>query len=133
MNPAALVAGALLSADLDARLAEALPWVLRRHADLDWSWLVSRAKLHDLQNRLGFLVSVGRRAAHALGDVRAADLLASAERLLERSRLDRDDALSAVGMTEAERRWLHVNRPAEAARWRVLSRLEPGSALDASD
>ena len=131
MNPAALVVGALLSLDLDARLAEALPWVLRRHADLDWAWLVSQAKLHDLQNRLGFLVTLARRTADALGDVAAVGRLAAAERLLERSRLDRDDPLSMVRMTGAEVRWIQAHRPADAARWRVLSRLDADALLDA--
>src|SRR3989440_12238032 len=44
-NPAAVVLEALLQKDLETRLAEALPWVLLSYPDLDWSWLVRRAKL----------------------------------------------------------------------------------------
>ena len=65
-NPAALLFAALKMRDLERRLSEALPWVVWRYSDLDWEWLVREAKLHDLQNRLGFVVdpcSAGRRAA----------------------------------------------------------------------
>ena len=133
MNPANLVLGALLSPELDARLAEALPWVLAKHPDLDWSWLVSRAKQHDLQNRLGFLVGLARTTSETDGRSSAAALLGKWERVLERSRLDRDDPVSAVPMTEAERRWLRANRLLEAARWRVLSQLRPAKPLNAAD
>ena len=36
-------------------------------------------------------------------------------------------------MTDAERRWLRANRSALAARWRVLSRLEPEITANASN
>jgi len=36
-NPAAVVFAALVQQDLEARLAEALPWVLLTYPDLDWS------------------------------------------------------------------------------------------------
>jgi CheY-like chemotaxis protein len=40
--------------ELESRLTEALPWLVLRHAlDLNWEWLVERAKVHDAQNRLG--------------------------------------------------------------------------------
>jgi hypothetical protein len=62
-NPAAVVLEALLQKNLEVRLAEALPWVLLTYPDLDWSWLVRHAKLHDVQNRLGFLVAVAKNLA----------------------------------------------------------------------
>lgn len=129
VNPAALVAGALLSSELDARLTEALPWVLARYPDLDWGWLVSQAKLHDLQNRLGYLVALARRRV----DERQALRLRDVEQRLGRSRLDRDDPLSAGELTNAERRWLLQHRPPEAAWWRVLTRLEPELTARAAD
>jgi hypothetical protein len=40
-------------------LCEALPWVARHYAaEVDWEWLVRQAKLHDFQNRLGFLLEL---------------------------------------------------------------------------
>jgi len=48
-----LISEALLSAlsarDLDSRLVEALPWVLLNYPELDWQWLMSAARAHDLQ------------------------------------------------------------------------------------
>ena len=62
-NPGEVLLTALSQGDLEARLTEALPWLLLRYWNLDSDWLVSRAKPHDLQNRLGFVVSLARRVA----------------------------------------------------------------------
>ena len=36
-----------------------LPWVARQYAaKVEWEWLVQQAKLHDFQNRLGFLLEL---------------------------------------------------------------------------
>ena len=51
---------------VEARLVEALPWVLLRFPNVDWPWLVHHAKQHDLQNRLGFVVTIARGACRAL-------------------------------------------------------------------
>lgn len=37
---------------------EALVWVAVKDADLDWDWVFRDAKVEDLQNRLGFLVTL---------------------------------------------------------------------------
>ena len=70
-NPAAVVLTALRAPLVPARVTEALPWVLMRYVDLDWQWLMRAAKMHDLQNKLGFLTSVARRLAHH-GDLQCA-------------------------------------------------------------
>src|ERR1022692_2341414 len=58
-TPGSLLLQALRQPDLDARVCEALPWVARQYAaDVDWEWLVRHAKLHDFQNRLGFLLEL---------------------------------------------------------------------------
>ncbi len=55
-NPAEVVLSAVVKRDLDARLVEALPWVLSAYTDLNWEWLRDRVKLKNAQNRLGYLV-----------------------------------------------------------------------------
>jgi len=80
-----VVLSALASADLDTRLAEALPWVLLEHPDLRWQWLVRAAKVNDLQNKLGFVTNVARRVAEMLGRNDTAKLLGDQEKTLERS------------------------------------------------
>ena len=117
LNPAYVVVGALLSPELDSRLAEGLAWLLGRYPDLDWNWLLPRVKQNDLQNRLGFLVELAGTTLKSKGDSHAETLLNWRD-VLEKSRLDRDEPLSAVKMTNAERRWLFERRPSEATRWR---------------
>jgi transcriptional regulator with XRE-family HTH domain len=124
-NPAEVVFSALGNVELDTRLAEALPWVLMEHADLDWQWLARSAKVNDLQNKLGFVTSVARRLAEKLGRSDTAKLLRDQETALERSRLAREDTLCHDSLTQAERRWLRSNRSEEAKHWNLLTDLSP--------
>jgi transcriptional regulator with XRE-family HTH domain len=124
VNPARVVAEALSEENLDARVTEALPWVLLQYAELDWDWLVSHAKLRNVQNRLGFLVGVSGELAQSRPERAAAAVrLKEAERDLERARLAAETTLSRETMPQAERAWLRANRPPLARHWNVLSSL----------
>jgi transcriptional regulator with XRE-family HTH domain len=122
MNPAEVLLRSLKTANLDARVVEALVWVALTYANLDWDWLVRQAKVEDLQNRLGFLVTLARQLAEQRGNAEASTRLARAEHALEYSRLQREDAFR-LSMTEAERKWLRQHRSPEATRWNVLTNL----------
>lgn len=124
-NPAEVVLSALKTKNLDTRLAEALPWVLLEHPELDWQWLISAAKVNDLQNKLGFLTNVARRLAEKLGKNETATLLSAQESALERSRLVQEETLCNDSLTQAERRWLKSNRSDEAKHWNLLTDLSP--------
>jgi hypothetical protein len=78
-NPADLLVVALMRPDLDSRVTETLPWLVWRFADLDWQWVVAKAKALDLQNRLGFVVTVGRQLAERKSDSVAAEKLRKVE------------------------------------------------------
>jgi transcriptional regulator with XRE-family HTH domain len=130
LNPAELVLRTLRSRDVNARVVEALPWVLVRYPTLDWRWLLREAKAGDLQNRLGYLVTLARQLAERKGDSETTQELGARERELEASRLQREDAFRA-SMTEAERRWLREHRPAEAAHWNLLTNLTASTLADA--
>src|ERR1039457_5179718 len=66
-TPGSLLLQALRQPDLDARVCEALPWVPPRSApDVDREWLVRHAKLHDFQNRLGFLLELAGTGTEAI-------------------------------------------------------------------
>lgn len=123
-NPAQALFLALQRHDLDSRLVEALPWVALRHADLDWDWLVERAKAADLQNQLGFVVTVARKLAARAGGNAAARLLDPPLRRLERARLAREDTLLRRRLSDAERRWLRQHRTPDARHWNLLSDLK---------
>src|SRR5688572_22160250 len=123
-NPAAVVLEALLQPDLEVRLSEALPWVLLAFPDLDWRWLVDRSKLHDVQNRLGFVVALAKAVAARHADLsHVAARLAAPEQRLERARLAREDTLGRESMPSAERRWLAENRSPAARHWNMLTSL----------
>lgn len=121
-NPAAVLLSALQSERLEPRAAEALPWLVLTFPDLDWEWLVPRVKALDLQNRLGFVVTLARQLAERMNAARVS-VLREREALLDRSRLVREDVFGRTTMTETEKRWLRTNRPPEASHWNVLSRL----------
>lgn len=124
-NPAEVLLSALSKDNLDSRLVEALPWVVLKYPDLDWDWLTRSARANDLQNRLGYVLSVGRRLAELTGDYDKATKLGRAESGLERSRLVREDTLCHESMTKVEKKWLRKNRSAEARHWRLLTDLSP--------
>ena len=111
--------------NLDVRLVEALPWILLRFPDLNWQWLVTSAKLHDLQNKLGFITTLARRIAENQGDDDKARFLEHCESELERGLLAREGTLCHESMTPAERRWLREHRTRDARRWRLLTDLSP--------
>jgi hypothetical protein len=119
-NPAALLIQALVQRDLEVRLTEALPWVLCKYPDLEWSWLADQVKLNDVQNRLGFLVGVAKDVAKSTRNS-AFERLSAAVATLERSRLAREDTLCRDSMPEAERRWLKANRSPLAEHWNLLT------------
>jgi transcriptional regulator with XRE-family HTH domain len=131
VNPMEVLLGALLADDVDARVVEGLPWLLLRYPDVNWDRLVTYAKQHDAQNRLGFLVALASRVAAAKGDTAAAELLEQREQGLQRSLLQHDDAFSRTSLTQAERRWLAANRSPEGKRWNMLATLNADRLLDA--
>jgi transcriptional regulator with XRE-family HTH domain len=124
-NPAEVLVSALLPETVEARLVEALPWLVTKFPALDWDWVVSQAKLHDVQNRLGFVVTLAKRLAQMRGESNTAEALGKLESVLERARLQREDAFGAL--TEAERRWLQTNRSPEAKQWNLLTSLNAES------
>jgi transcriptional regulator with XRE-family HTH domain len=123
-NPAEVVLTAVVKRDLDTRLVEALPWVLNAYTDLNWEWLRDRAKLHNAQNRLGYLVHLATQTARAVpGHAGAAQVLSRWESDLEEARLAREGTLCRDSMPERERAWLRTNRPEAAAYWGLLTSL----------
>ena len=124
-NPVEVLLAALSAHDLNSRLTEALPWILLRYPDLDWQSLVKEVKVRDLQNRLGFVVSVARRLAEQEGDEAKAKSLRSKESALARSRLLLEDTLCHDSLTKAERKWLDTARSDDARYWRLLTDLKP--------
>jgi len=121
-NPTAVVLRAVTLDTVPARVVEALPWVLVRFADMDWSWLVDHVKLANCQNRLGYLVHLSRELASRSANVDAVSRLEAVERQLSDARLLKVDAFRR-DLTDAERRYLTENRPAEAVYWNLLTRL----------
>lgn len=124
-NPADVLLSALKASQRDARLMEAMPWLVLKFHEIDWSALIATAKLYDLQNRLGFVTNVAMGMAHLHGKAGAAKKLGHTETLLRRSRLDHEDTLCNEKMTNAERRWLATNRTDEAKYWHMLTSLSP--------
>jgi transcriptional regulator with XRE-family HTH domain len=123
-NPAAVVLSAVVQRDLDTRLVEALPWVLSTYSDLNWAWLRDRTKLHNAQNRLGYLVHLANQTARPAGEHQNVDRVLSSWRdELEEARLAGEGTLCRDSMPAAERAWLRANRPDVAAHWNLLTSL----------
>jgi transcriptional regulator with XRE-family HTH domain len=126
-NPAEVLLEALKQDNLEPRVAEALPWLLLQYWDMDQTWLVRQAKLNDLQNRLGFVTSLAKEVSKRPtpvdeNRVRALEHLG---KLLEESRLVREDTFVKRVNTEVEREWLRKNRSDEAKHWNLLTNWRP--------
>ena len=67
-NPDEVLLTALGQDRLEARVAEALPWVAMRYSHGGSKWLVEQARKFNLQNRLGFVVSLALSVAERLSD-----------------------------------------------------------------
>jgi transcriptional regulator with XRE-family HTH domain len=124
MNPASVLLQALRQPCLEPRLAMALPWVAYEYSNLDWNWLVQRAKSCDLQNRLGFVVTLARRLAERHNHLDRAVKLARVEASLEHARLVREDTFCRDSLTNAERRWFRDRRPDDAKHWNLLTNVD---------
>jgi transcriptional regulator with XRE-family HTH domain len=118
-NPAEYLLTALGQRNLEARVAEGLPWLVLRYPDMPLEWLVREARARNLQNRLGFVVTLGRRAS-------LRDDLKPLEEALADSRLEKEDSFCKV-LNDAERRWLRQHSSEEAKQWHLLSDLQPSA------
>jgi hypothetical protein len=119
-NPSEVLLTALAQKSLDARVAEALPWVAIKYAQPD-PWLVENARRFNLQNKLGFVVTLARRLAEKQSnDVRSREL-SRLENALDDSRLAKEDVFYRPLRTESEGDWLRKNRTKEAAHWNLLT------------
>ncbi len=122
-NPSEFLLTALYQPSLDARVATALPWVALQFATPD-SWLVENARKFNLQNRLGFVVTLAKRIAERRNHARLRDL-GQLEHTLDESRLVKEDFLPRPPRTESEKEWLRTNRTEDAAHWNMLTRMKP--------
>jgi transcriptional regulator with XRE-family HTH domain len=115
-SPGSLLLSVLANPDVDSRVVEALPWLVRRYVDqLDLGWLVRQAKLQNLQNRLGFALQVA--------EVETTELSAAVH-ALERARLLQEATLCWDSMPAATREWMRTNRTPLAEHWNVLTSLQ---------
>jgi len=123
-NPAQLLVLALSESTLDRRVAEALPWLVLRYWKMNWDWVRREAKLRDLQNRLGFTLSLAQELAQK-DSPEAARCLSAVEQGLRRSLLAMEDTYCNDRMTQSERNWLRQESSKEAVSWNLLSDLRP--------
>jgi transcriptional regulator with XRE-family HTH domain len=126
-NPGEVLLAALAQDNLEARVFEALPWLVLRYWDMDADWLVEQAKVHDLQNRLGFVVTLARKAGRrgSPADSPRDAALEELECWLRHSLLAREEPLDKQRLSSAEHRWLRKYRSKEARAWRLLTNWRP--------
>jgi transcriptional regulator with XRE-family HTH domain len=123
-HPSEVLLTALTQKALDARVAEALPWVVMKYAQPD-SWLVGNARRFNLQNRLGFVASLARQVSELRRDATRSAELRQLETMLDDSRLAKEDVFYRPPRTESEREWLRKNRTEDAVHWNLLTDMRP--------
>jgi hypothetical protein len=110
----------------DARVAEALPWLLLQYgamSDTCKKWMVEQARLQSLTNRLGFTVTLAKQVAERKGETTcdAYRALVQLEQELFRSRLVGPDTFSQSHLSRRQREWMETARPEAAKQWNLLT------------
>ena len=124
-HPAEVLLAGLAFDDLEPRLVEALPWLLLRHEGLDVETVVAAAKARDLQNRLGFMVTLARQVAERRKEFETRlPELRRLEEVLEPSRLAREEPFGQGHPHDRLREWLRRNRSDAAKHWNLLTDLK---------
>ncbi len=114
--PDAFLLSVLTQPNADARVVEALPWVVGTFAPrMDFSWLVHQAKLRNLQNQMGFLLR--------LSGSQNPELTAAAD-ALEEARLLEEATLCWNSMPTATRSWMRKRRSPLAKHWNLVTTLQ---------
>jgi transcriptional regulator with XRE-family HTH domain len=122
VHPADLLMTGLAQPEVEPRVMEGLFWLLTRYWQMDRAWLVNVAKLHALQNKLGFaaetVLDAGRQHAWAgaMEQLRAALLPA---------RLVEENTLSQRLLLSGEKQWVEQNRAPAALTWNLLTDFKP--------
>ncbi|HEX8817322.1 MAG TPA: helix-turn-helix transcriptional regulator [Terriglobales bacterium] len=128
-NPVQVLLDSLGQETLEARVAEALPWLLTNFGSMseaNLTWLVEQARLRNLTNRLGFVVTLAKEVLARKGET-ASDCyncLSALETKLSESRLDKEDTL-CQSLSAKEQQWLRENRPQTAEFWHLLTDWRP--------
>jgi len=120
-NPAFVLLTALAADNLEPRAFEALPWLALRYPDMDGEWLARNAKVFDLQNRLGFVVTLARGFAEKRLDDSRMHALQNLAASLENSRLAREDRLPDVAGSKFAYETTKARRSQEAEYWNLVT------------
>ncbi len=129
-NPAEVLLAALGKDNLEARVAEALPWLLLQYGAMSEEckeWMVKQARLLGLTNRLGFTVTLAKQVAERKGET-SSDVyqaLAQLERELFRTRLAEPDTFCQGHLSQRQREWMENARPEAARQWNLLTNWQP--------
>jgi transcriptional regulator with XRE-family HTH domain len=119
-HPFEVLLTVLAHENLDGRVAEALPWLAMKYAQLD-PWLLENARKFSLQNKLGFVVTMARQLAEKRNNDARSKELRQLENALDDSRLAKEDVFYRPLRTESEGEWLRQNRTEDAVHWNLLT------------
>jgi DNA-binding XRE family transcriptional regulator len=129
-NPAEVLLVALGKDNLEARVAEALPWLLLQYgamSEVCKEWMVEQARLRGLTNRLGFTVTLAKQVAERKGETTSAayQALVQLEKELLRGRLAEPNTFCQDHLSQRQREWLENARPEAAKQWNLLTNWRP--------
>lgn len=129
-NPAEVLLAALSKDNLDARVVEGLPWLLLHYGAMSQdckTWLVERARLLNLTNRLGFAVTLAKQVAERKSETTsdAYQSLVQLEQELLPGRLAGPDTFCNNQLSPRQREWMETARPEAARQWNLLTNWKP--------
>ena len=122
VHPADLLMTGLAQAEVEPRAMEGLFWLLTRYWQMDRVWLVNVAKLHGLQNKLGFAAETVLNAGRQHAWAGAMEQLRTA---LLPARLVAESTLCQRTLLSGEKQWVEQNRAPAALTWKLLTDFKP--------
>lgn len=124
-DPSSLLLTALRQPVLARNVAEALPWVALSY-EVEISDILIRARIHDLQNRLGYVLTLARKVAERQKDFIGRRKALSEMRMnLLPARLAREDSLCLGQAGSEEQEAARNSRPDFAVFWNMLDDFTP--------
>jgi hypothetical protein len=123
-TPARFLAHVLDLPKVEARVVDALPWLVYAFPLMEWDWLIREMMLRGRQNRLGFLVDLAIELAEALGETNRVQKLLPHRDLLNLIKLDKEDTLCNEDMSEGSRNLSRNRRSTTAAHWNLVCGME---------
>jgi hypothetical protein len=91
---------------------------------MNWTWLITEAKIRKRQNRLGFIIALGIEVARRRGQSDVVEKLSGVIKELQECRRAEPDTLCQEDWPMTHRKFVHEHRSELASYWNLDTRIK---------